>query len=256
MSKNILQTPSPGTSNFRPEFYKDEFEKAIFSKGYDVIIEQAVRCPCNGREAPLIDCQNCFGTGYFYINPTQTRAIITNINQNNQYKNWSETLLGTYGVTVIDRDKEVLSYFARVTFKNEYSYYSENLEIRTMNGQSFVFTTYRIVELRSIHTFVSSTQKLNVTTQAHVDKNNPYCLILDFEPPVNGIVSVFYKHAVEAHVIDIPHNIRASWTVDKKTGQMNKIQMPVQAIVRRSHLIAIEKPNFGGGGVIYNDNTR
>lgn len=256
MSKNILQTANPGTSNFRPEFYKDEFEKTIFSKGYDILIEQAVRCPCNGKEAPLLDCQNCFGTGYFYINPTRTKAIITGINQNNQYKSWSEELLGTFGVTVIDKNKDVLSYFSRITFENEYSYYSENLEIRTINGQYFVFTTYKIVELLSIHTYVSSTSKLNFTKQAHINPDNPYCLILDFEPPVNNVVSLFYKHTVEAHVIDIPHNIRASWETNKQTGELRKIQLPVQAVVRRSHLIAVDKPNFDGSGIIQNDNTK
>lgn len=253
-NKNILQTPNPGLSNFRPEFYKDEFEKAIFAKGYDVTLETALRCPCHGRDAALPDCQNCFGTGYFYVNPTKTKALITGINQNNQYKNWTEALLGTFAVTVIDKDKPNLGYFNRITFETEYSYFSENLEIREMNGEFFVFTTYRVIDLISLHTFISSTEKLSKTNQAHINPENPYCLILDFEPPMNGVVSVYYKHRVEGHILDIVHEVRASWETSKIKGSLQKIQLPVQAIVRRSHLIAIEKPNFDGSGVIINDN--
>lgn len=41
----------------------------------------------------------------------------------------------------------------------------------------------------------------------------------------------------------------------QESGQLNKIELPVQAIVRRSHLIAMEKPNFDGSGVIYNEDV-
>ena len=44
-TRNILQSPSSGLSNFRPEFFKSEFDKAIQAKGYDVEIMRALRCP-------------------------------------------------------------------------------------------------------------------------------------------------------------------------------------------------------------------
>lgn len=255
-AKNILQTPSPGYSNFRPEFDKPEFDKAIWAKGYEVLLEKALRCPCHGEGAALLDCQNCFGTGYFYVNPTKTKSLITGINQTTQYKSWSSELLGTYAVTVMDEDKSNLSYYDRVTFLTEYSYFSENLEIRENNGVFFVFTTYKIQQLLAIYSFESSDKKLNKISSFHIKDDNPYCLILDVEEiPQNGYVSVYYKHFVEGHVIDTPHFIRASWNTDKLSGQQKKIQLPIQAIVRLSHLIATDKPNFDGSGLIINDNT-
>lgn len=253
--KNILQQASPGLSNFRPEFIKTDFDQATWAKGYDITLERALRCPCHGRDAALPDCQNCFGTGYFYVNTVKTKGLTTNINQNNQYKPWSEELLGTIAITVMDADKQNLSYFDRITFLNTYSYFSENLEIRSANGVNFVFTTYKVVNLLAIYIFVSSNQKLIKTTNAHVNPNNPYCLILDEEIPQNGYVSVYYKHCPEYHVLDIPHEIRSSWSTNKKTGELFKIDLPVQAIARRSHLIAIEKPNFDGSGIIINDDV-
>lgn len=254
-SKNILNQKSPGLSNFRPEFIKPDFDQAIWAKGYDVILERAMRCPCHGKGAPLIDCQNCFGTGYFYVNPVKTKGLITGVNQNNQYKTWSEELLGTIAITVMEVDKINLSYFDRIKFMSEISYFSENLEIRSDGDVYFVFTTYQIESLLGMYIFVSSNEKLQKTNAAHVSENNPYCLILDLdELPSNNCISVYYKHCPEYHVLDLPHEIRSSWNTNRKTGQMFEIKLPLQAIARRSHLIAIEKPNFDGSGVIINDN--
>jgi hypothetical protein len=253
-SKNILQQASPGYSNFRPEFFKTDFDQAVWAKGYDMLLEKAMRCPCNGTEAPLIDCQNCSGTGYFYVSPIKTKGLTTNINQNNQYHPWSEQLLGTIAITVMDADKPNLSYFDRISFLTEYSYYSENVKIRENDGVYFVFTTYRVVELLAIYIFQASDKKLIKTLNAHTSDDNPYCLILDLaEIPENGFISVYYKHCPEYHVLDLPHEIRASWNTERKSGKQYKIELPIQAIARRSHLIAIEKPNFDGTGVIIND---
>lgn len=255
-TKNILQTPSPGLSNFRPEFIKTDFDQAVWAKGYEVQLEKALRCPCHGEGAALSDCQNCFGTGFFYTNTIQTKALITGINQTTPYKNWSAELLGTYAVTVMDVDKANLSYYDRMTFLTEYSYFSENLKIRENNGVLFVFTTYKIQELLAVYTFEASDKKLRKTVESYVSNTNPYCLILILsEIPENGYVSVYYKHHVESHVIDIPHFIRASWVTDTLSGKQNKIQLPIQAIVRASHLIATDKPNYDGSGVIINDDV-
>lgn len=86
MGKSILQSPVPALSNASPEFMRSEFDSAVYLKGYEVIIEKALRCPCNAPDSPLTDCQNCFGTGYFYVNPVSTHALITGINGNNDYK--------------------------------------------------------------------------------------------------------------------------------------------------------------------------
>ena len=258
MAKNILQSPPSVITSFTPEFYVNEFESAIQAKGYDVILERALRCPCHAPDAPLIDCQNCFGTGYFYVNPIKTKALITGINQNNQYKNWSEELLGTISITVRDIDKPNLGYFDRVTLKDQYSYYSENLSLRDNGERRFVFTTYKPVEVLAVYVFASSNeplQKLDKTVYS-IGESNGYCIEFEegsLDGLANGIVSVYYKHELEYHVLDLPHEIRASWVKNKSIGSMDVIQLPIQAVARRSHLIAIEKPNFDGSGVMVNE---
>lgn len=258
MTKNILQSAAPNLAG-QPivEFRKPDFDAVVWQKGYKVIIEKALRCPCHAPDAPLIDCQNCYGTGYFYINPLSTIALMTNLNQNNYYKNWSETLMGTVEVTVRDIDKPNLGYFNRITVKDQFSYFSENCVIRSYNEDTFVFTTYKPVELISLHIFNQYDKKLIKLSEEEyeLNPNNPYSIILKLkELPINGIVSIYYKHEPEYHVIDLPHEIRASFVKDKPSGKMQQINLPIQAIARRSHLIAIGIPNFDGTGTINNDN--
>lgn len=255
-NRNILQSPKSPITAFTPEFFKNEFDSAVQAKGYTVILEKALRCPCHS-EHPLIDCENCFGTGFFYINPTKTNALITGINQNNQYKSWSEELLGTISVTVRDIDKPNLGYFDRIVLKNEYSYFSENLTIRRSNTDSFVFTTYKPMNVISIHVFISSIQKLKKITKYTINPDNPYCILIneeELEGIGSSVVSVYYKHEPEYHVLDFSHEVRASWQKDKATGGLIPMQLPIQAIARRSHLIAVSRPNFDGTGIIENDN--
>ena len=258
MAKSILQSPIPALSNASPEFMRSEFDSAVYLKGYEVVIEKALRCPCNAPDSPLTDCQNCFGTGYFYVNPVSTHALITGINGNNDYKRWSEELIGTINVTVTDTDKPNMGYFDRITIQKEYSYFSENLPVRTDGENFFIFTTYKPLSIYSIHVFDGSTMPLRQLSVADykVSDANPYCIILTADMALNPVVSVYYQHQLEFHVLDFPHEVRASWKKNKESGQLERTRLPIQAVARRTHLIVSEKPNFDGFGVILNDNIQ
>lgn len=257
-SKSILQKPNPNTGWANPEFIKPAFDQTVWDNGYEVSLERAVRCPCCKGGDALIDCQNCFGTGYFYVNAISTRALITGINVTNRYMRWSEELLGTIAVTVIASDKNNLSWYDRITIHNEWSYYSEVLTVREIGSQRFVFTTYHPVDILGIYQYVSSVEPLKMVSSDNfiVSDKNGYCVLLGDNVDIQAgeTLSIYYKHEPEFHVIDIPHEIRSDW--ETAQGGKDKIYLPIQAIGRRSHLIAIEKPNFDGTGVQINENMK
>lgn len=255
--KNILRSPSQlSAKEPGPEFSRPSFDSAIWAKGYNITVEKALKCPCCSN-APLIDCQNCFGTGYFYINPTKTRGLITGVNRNDKYERWSQELLGTVSVTVTDNDKINMGYFDRITIDGEISYFSEKVEVRGSKSFGFFcFLTYKPINILSVHAFDSSAKKLIRIDDFGINPNNPYSVLLRGidDMPFSGVVSIYYKHEIEYHVLDFPHEVRASWAKNKSTGELEKIQLPIQAIARRSHLIAMEVPNYDGSGVVVNDN--
>lgn len=256
------------------QFRPNDFNAAIWSHGYDIICEKAVRCPCEGNGgAPLPDCQNCHGFGYFFINPTRTKALVTGLNKSTNYVQWSPELLGTAAITVRDEDKNLISYFNRVTLEDEYAMFTEMVIARETQGSMigeaiidktfvvggkniyFCFLTYAPTEIDSIYLFSASNEPLIKLERGSyiVQENNPYCLIFATNKVVDGAgVSVTYKHRVEYHIIDLPHEVRASLGKNKLSGQFEILKMPIQGIGRRSHLV-LGKPDFGGGGVIYND---
>lgn len=72
-------------------------------------------------------------------------------------------------------------------------------------------------------------------------ENNEYALFFNAGSGVmdGTVVSVYYKHYVQYNVIDLPHEIRASNVTDKN-GNLQKIDLPVQAIARRANFVVNE----------------
>jgi len=239
---------------FRPK----DFDAAIWSHAYDIRCEKAVRCPCQGASgAPMPDCQNCHGSGYFYVNPRETRALITGLNRITNYVQWAPELMGTAAITVRDEDKNYLSYLDRVVVLDEYAIFSEMVVGRQMDEETVaVFLSYAPLQIEAVFIYRGATEPL-VKLDPSVYKilpDNPYCVkflpgnVLDGQG-----VSFLYKHRVEYHIIDLPHEIRASMQANKQTGALEVIKLPVQGVGRRTHLIDMQRPNFDGSGLIFND---
>lgn len=268
MSKRTIIDASQQSLYGQPQvqFRPNDFNAAIWSHGYDIICEKAVRCPCQGNGgAPLPDCQNCHGFGYFFINPTRTKALITGLNKSTNYVQWSPELIGTAAITVRDEDKELISYFNRVTLEDEYAVFTEMAIVRSVSvfnegsgiydKKLVCFLTYAPIQIDSVYAYQDSdTALLKITNDLYnITPENIYCVEIHDERVSEGDgLSFTYKHRVEYHIIDLPHEIRASLGKNKLSGQFEILKMPIQGIGRRSHLV-LGKPDFGGGGVIYND---
>lgn len=259
--RNIINATPPSLYgqpqvSFRPA----DFDAVIWAHGYDIICEKAIRCPCQGNsDSPLPSCQNCHGSGYIYINPYRTKALITGLNRDTKYVQWAPELMGTAAITVRDADKDYLSYFDRVTVEDEYASFTEMVVARLMIGEEIaVFLSYAPIEVVAVFLFKDSTApliKLDPTSYEIVPEN-PYCIRFVSGNVMEGEgVSILYKHRVEYHVIDLPHEIRASLQTNKQNGNLELIKMPIQAVGRRTHLIDIQRPNYDGSGIIHNDDA-
>lgn len=254
MAKTIITATPPNLiGQAQVNFRKNDFEALIHTKGYDILVEKALRCPCEKKgQSPLSSCQNCHGSGYFFINPLKTRAIITGINVDSQYKDWSAERIGNVSLTVRDDNKENLSFMDKVTLLGKHSIFSENLTIRSTNDDTgrFVFTTYKVGEIMAIYAFDSATKPL---TKLDKDKYslstaNKGVINIDTDAaPTNGMLSVFYRHEIQYNVIDLPHEVRASYIRDRD-GREQRISLPMNAVARRSHFLLGEGINFSGNG--------
>lgn len=242
-------------------FDQDAFNTLIWQKGYEVLLEEARQCPCRSRASgsPLPTCYNCRGYGWLFINPIETRALISSINKRPRYGvEWSEESIGTISASFMHIDR--VAEYDRVTFINATSKRSEVLPVRTAdNGSKIVFLTYKAASILDVF-YLESAEKALIKASSDeyaLLEDNPYIVELDFEPPAdwNEMITVTYVHYPQYHAIDLPHDIRAS-TVITPLGQVEKVDLPVQSILRKAHLVlGVSDYDAGVSGVELADNS-
>lgn len=238
----------------QPEFSNELFSAAVWQKGYDVIVEEAYMCPCKSENGFVSTCQNCKGTGWVFVNPIQTRAIVTSINERLQYKQWSQEALDDILVTLqyIDR----LAYMDRISFVNDTSLYSEVCQLRTSGDERFIFTTYEPSEIESVLLFSNVTTNLvRLTSDDYeISTNNSGSVVITYNvsaiPSFNNQVSIRYKHTKQYHVLNTPHDLRSQMRIDVN-GQEEKINLPINALCRTAHQL-LSRKNFDGTGLLDN----
>lgn len=260
MEKRNVAASNPPSMYGQPQvfFRPNDFDAVIWAHGYDVKCEQAIRCPCQGASgAPMPDCMNCHGFGYFYVNPVETKALITGINRITRYVQWAPELMGTAAITVRDVDKATIGYLNRIVLIDEYAWFTEMVVARGMTeGKEAVFLSYAPLEIQAVFLYREPTApliKLDPSVYS-ISESNPYCVEFSEGNVSDGAgVSFLYKHRIEYHIIDSPHEIRASLQANKQSGALEVVKLPLQSVGRRTHLIDMQRPNFDGSGIIHND---
>ena len=242
------------------EFIKNDFERLIWNRGYDVIHEQALRCPCKGANTnQQSNCKNCGGSGWTFINAVETRMVIHSMNLDTKYKEWSEVSVGTASITCLDREN--LSFMDRITVKDSRTIFTEALFLKQIPGNLFFYTVYDIIEIQYIAVFDTvNTKYENIfyNTDFTYTRNK---IILNSAKwssliPTDGDLSITirYVHNGQYHIIDLPRDTMESFT--KITGFEKKEpnQLPIHAVGRRSHYV-LDAENFAGNRVLDNSVT-
>jgi len=255
MAKKILQTLPPSIIG-RPSvtFSVSEFEAIVQNKGYNVLWEETIMCPCRGENtSPLLTCKNCLGTGWVMLGLRQTKMIITSINSNTKYTVWSPERKGTIQVTALNRDK--LSYMDRITIIDSETIDSEILYLsnKDVNGKSYAYSVYKMNSIINIFGFSSPTSPLVPLTLGEDYEFNDYTFTLKSNLKTQNmkIVSIRYKHYPQYFVIDIPHDIRSSNIRDENHTE-RKIYLPINAIAAKASYV-IDRPSLIGQNI---DNTQ
>lgn len=160
MGKQIKILPTPNlVAKPVVNFTVEEHDAMVWNKGYEVIIESAVKCPCRTKDNDHLSiCENCLGVGWVFINATQDRAIMSSINFDTKYKEWSAEKLGTISVSLMRRS--YLSYMDKITVVDSNVRQSEVLYPKKFNDNYFSYTIYDIQSVEEIFRFISPTQAL------------------------------------------------------------------------------------------------
>lgn len=265
----ISQTPPEALLNSTPiGLKKADFDRAVHAHGYECYHEKALKCPCSVKSTgqPLSNCQNCLGTGWFFIEKRKTRMLVQAINKTTTYTNWTETDKGTASITAraeIDR----FSFMDRITVLDIEVSFQQIVRTRESNsGDIFAFLYYNPLHVEQVYIFNGNNVPL-----ARLVLNVDYFIqgnILLFAPAVAAYytnnttgytddgkyltVSVRYRHMPCYNIIDISREAVRNRESVCKDGSTSLKDFPIHAIAKKTHYI-LDEPNFMGESVY--DNT-
>ena len=222
-------------------FNRANFNSVLWENGYDVQLESAVACPCQTGGTPHPMCSNCMGTGWVFVNPINTRAFLSSINNSTKYKDWSTELVGTIAATFMNTNR--FSFMDKITLLKNYGFNSESLRLRTatIGGvvKHFVFTTYNMNVVDSVFLFNTDSAPLIKLTSADysINVDNPFVLDISSTAIPSGYsnpISISYSHNISYNIVDIPHDMRLTYEIDQN-GKRTMQDMPIQCIARKSY---------------------
>lgn len=260
--KPIISKTPDSIGNPQVNWDVKKFEDLIFDKGYKSHIERALRCPCigeaNGQANP--DCKNCSGTGWAFIEKSETTLICTSMSNRSKYENWSETNMGM--VNISSRAEDKLGFMDKVTLIELESWFSQILRLKQSKSEVnklFSFLVYDPIYVFNVYLFIDSESPLKSLDENEYEiKDNRIIfeksVIQQYTSLPNPSISIRYTHNPSYHIIDINRDlIKQKTGIDCKTNEINKSLFPLNCIGRRAHYIP-DSPDYNGNSVFDNTN--
>lgn len=224
-------------------FKKNDYDAAIWNQGYSVIIEKAIRCPCKSRKTDnLSSCQNCGSSGWLFINPVKTKAIIYFQDKGSKFKEWTEETSGNANVTLRDIDR--VSMMDRITVLDGESIHTQVCYPQRYKGVIFSFLDYDPKSVSEVFMFNKSDEKLILLQEKEDFEIIDGKILLDkkFDNLEEIQLSLRYIHAPQYYIIDVKRDVMVSISFEVGVGK-SKQQMPISAIARRAHYV-LDRQNY------------
>lgn len=235
----------------RADLIRDEFESLIYEKGRDVLIEQALMCPCKSPASnQQSTCKNCGGTGWAFVNARQTRMVLTGVDAVSKNFGWSEEVRGMMNVSCAA--SEEITYMDRITLLSGIALYQEVLFVKNYGTTYFTYSAYKIKSIIYIAMFsTTSAQYVRLTEGTdYTFSGNAITFISNRTKAVDIAITIRYRHAPTYHVVEMKRETMESF---RMTERGEKLQhMPLSAYARRAHYI-LDAQNLAGDRMLNND---
>lgn len=257
MAKAIIANTDAEQVVVNPQAFWDrsQFDDTIKAHGYLCYIERAIKCPCavyGVGDTALSDCDNCGGSGWFFVDRQESGILATSLSNKNKYVVWTEENMGTVNITCKPTDK--LGYMDRVIFVELESWYNDILHLNiSSDNKFFCFTTYP--PLTVFHAFMftgSKTKHKRLTVGVDFNVVDNKIVMLGDEDYTNACVTFRYTHNPVYHILDINRDLIKQRQLSTCKDVGAKTNFPLNCIGRRAHVMRTP-PAYNGEG--YLDNT-
>lgn len=263
-NKPIISKTPEDIGNPQVNWDRKKFDDLIFDKGYKCYIERALRCPCtheqtNGQADS--DCKNCYGSGWFFIEKTESVILCQSMSNRTKYEQWTESNMGIVNISCRAQDK--LGFMDRVSLIELESWFTQVVSLKESISEPdklFSFLHYNPITVFEVFLYIDSQTPLK-----YLEKDVDYniinnkivankSIIRQYSQNEKPRISIRYTHNPTYHIIDINRDlIKQKSGIDCNSGE-NKVQnFPLNCIGRRAHYI-IDNPNYNGDGLFDNTN--
>lgn len=261
MSSNLSNTTAISTTGpslqgqARVDLVKNDFDAVVWQKGYEVLVERAMKCPCRNEPnaSGLPSCRNCGGNGWLFYNKTSTRMVLQSMNLDTKYKEWSEERMGTVKITALTELD--LGYHDKITLVNAQVIDSQVLFVKDYNEglgtpDLRTKTVHDILEVKDLFLLVDPKEplvRLNQGSDFTIDATHKNVIKFDakYVDRENMTVSIRYKYNPSFYVLEFMRELMSTQQVDKATGQDVVKQLPIHAMARRTHYVLNEENSTG-----------
>lgn len=217
----------------RSDFNPQDFEDIIQQKGYRLLWEENVNCPCIDPVTghAVEECSQCDARGHLYFNSATFKGIITRQNKEMQIGDAIGVLdPGDAFLTVSSTNK--LSEWDRITNLDSLAVYHETL-IHNENGVDKL----RYPPIGPV--IIAITQPTRKSNIVHLKQNSDYTIDANGtiawtsanKPSANQGISFRYNYHPVWLVINTPNYIRDTFVIDGNPAD-TFVAMPIRVQIR------------------------
>lgn len=197
----------------RVDLHESKFSQAIEEKGYKVVWEKAISCPCNKAsqkvtDATDLDCPLCKNKHYIYFNPIEIKCLMTSLTRRGELSQDGQWLLGTYMVTTKPENK--FGVYDRLRFVDTTASYTEALVKGTANGSDQLRFPAVSVEL-PIEDIDGNTYVYGTDFGVNASGNIIWGGFSGSQPSTGKTYGVRYITHWQMLIVDFPHDQRATY---------------------------------------------
>lgn len=245
-AKHAALAPEKLRVDFRP----DEFDRVILQHGKRLIWRKAMLCPCimPSTDQVRVDCVDCDGSGYIYLDPTEIQAHMASFSKNTRmYEKFGLWQSGEVSVTTHAAHR--LGWRDSLEMVDDLMGFNELLKKNDRRGKRSVLPAgtdaarYRIASLTKV-LVKTTTGILPLEIGYHVTLNEQGHIKWTQQgnevAPNNAIISVHYDYHPVWIVTSHPHAQRSDINAYKQPGG-RAIGLPLQAGAQLDFLAETQK---------------
>lgn len=216
----------------RTDISPNMYDNLIKQKGYRLIWEQALFCPCMNLESgqPDYECKSCYGRGYKYIRPKRIRALVTSINgRKDQHRIGLEEVGGAYLTPSSSDNVGFRDRFIFVDFTTKFSEVLVKGDVGSVDS-----LRYYCLEVEALFT---KDKEYYYGIDFEITKEGTGISWIKEEPYTGTQYSILYNIRPVYIAMNPIHELRGTYTKEKAHGMEKFVKLPKQFQIKREDFL-------------------